>query len=443
MISLIKSPSFAAAFSKLFSAFFGFAFLWALTNTLTPSDAGVFLYSYTIMMITVQISRAGSDNSIIKSISGVSSYKFVSRSLFYHFVIAVTLCIVLSLSIYIVASFGLFEAFTTSTDLNILVCLLVSAVLFLCCQILGSFFQSRYRVYVQYWCLGLGVSLSGFALCAYYFFVDDYGVERFALLFSLACLAVLLISFCIFIFSFKKSFDQSNEEKALSLVDVSKAMSPFALLAVLNVSIQWGGNLLSGVWLSGDDLAVLSIVIRLSMLAGFLFLSYSALHAPLAAKLYREDSMAQYMPKTQKSFIVSVAFSLCVFLVFSLFGRLILSLFGEAYIGGYLSLVALSFAWLIRTAFGPVGTVLLMANCVSISRKNLIISAVVGILSSLLLIPLLGVEGAVLSTVLSSLCLSLLNYYHAKKIFEIDYFSFLFSQRFFGVVDQFIKKERA
>ena len=69
ILTLFKKTSIAAIFSKVISALLTFLFLFLVARSISTQEAGIFLYSYSIMMILVQLARAGTDNSIIKQLA--------------------------------------------------------------------------------------------------------------------------------------------------------------------------------------------------------------------------------------------------------------------------------------------------------------------------------------------------------------------------------------
>lgn len=426
-LRLLCRPGTAAVLSKIISALFSFAFIWSVTQVLKPSDAGIFLYTYTIMMVLVQLSRAGSDNSMVKILSSATS-KLFSLRVVCSTVLYVSFVASILVSLYLIMVWmGLFPVYSSQESINTLFLFLVIVFLFSYCQILASYFQSRIKVYSQYWALGVGVSLAGVFVSLLFFLNEkDVGHYVYSLYFLFSVLMVLVVSIVVF-FKSLSSLDcvNDNAEKVykFGFSEIIGTTLPFASLAFINIIVQWGGQLLSGVWLSEDLLAVLSVAVRISMLVGFLFLAFSSLTAPIVASIFKNNRFNEIYALTGSYYVLTVLYSTIVFVFFLVAGDWVLNLFGSSYVSGYLSLIIMSSGWWIRSLFGPVGTILLMTDNVKVSRVNLYISGSVTLTIGVVFIDLYGIEGAALSTAVGGVTLSVLNYIMAKRRLNICYFT--------------------
>jgi O-antigen/teichoic acid export membrane protein len=161
-IQQIGSNKGVAALScKLASAFFSFIFVLVVARLLSTDDAGVFLYSYTLMMILVQLSRAGTEHSLVKALSGqvtkIDTDVVIKKISIYVGLIALALMIIIISFAYS----GIMEIYTDKDNLYTLYYFCATVLLFALCQILGSYFQTRLEVYSQYWAMNVGIVLLG------------------------------------------------------------------------------------------------------------------------------------------------------------------------------------------------------------------------------------------------------------------------------------------
>lgn len=433
MISFLKvlqSKIFAAVTCKVASAILTFLFTWSIAQLLTTADAGVFLYTYTVMMVLVQLSRAGTEHSMIKalSINESSQYGLNIVKKIGLYVVLVSLCF--STLLLVIIEFEFIEIYLERENYMVLLCFLAVAICFAISQVIGTFFQSNSKVYKQYWAMAIGVSLSGclVSLIVYYFQfnVTSYSFSLYFLVavFISLCLCVSILAFDSFMSRSNRSASYTGKDASLSLKGLVKFTLPYSQLAFITIIVQWGAALLSGGWLSEDELAVLSVCLRVGLLTNFFFLAFNALLAPRFAKLHNENRVNEIEDSSLLEVFLATVFSLFVFCIFVLFGKDILGAFGESYIDGYMLLLAISFAWLVRVFIGPVDIILLMTNKVKISRKNLIISSIFTLSLSLLLIPNFGLVGAAISAALSGASLSILNFISVRRLYGINYCSF-------------------
>jgi len=425
IMRFLSNNSVAAVLCKVLSAILTLIFTWSVAVVLSIEEAGIFLYTYTVMMVLVQLSRAGTEHSIIKWLSGdnaaVSYFRIIRKITFYVFVMSV----LFSVFYYTLVKLNVFDAYSTTMAVNTLVCFIGVVICFSVLQVLGSYFQSQGQVYRQYWCMSIAISLVGCAVSLIsYLSTTPINVYDFSLLFldgSIICL-LLAIVFCYF--SLRNTKSTNTEIKSRydeTLWGLIKFTFPFSILAFITIIIQWGSSIISGVWLIEGDLALLAISIRLGVLVNFIFLAFNSLLAPKFSSLYEQGDTSLFQEKSDVLVAISSAFSIGLFLFYAFFGSYILSLFGELYTKAYIPMLVISFCWMLRVIIGPVDVVLLMTNNVKVSRRNLLIASVLSVVLSFSLIPLIGVMGAAVAAGISGLSLSLLNNASASSLFNVNY----------------------
>lgn len=425
----LQRTAVAAVICKVGSAALSFIFIWSLAQILAPDDAGVFLYSYTLMMVLVQFSRAGTEHSMIKWLSGDIDQKttlaIVGRTLIYVVVIS----IILVSSLLLVAKFGVLKVYGDETSYNVLMYFSGITIAFAIAQVFGSYFQSRAQIYLQYWCLGIGIALVGCLVSLVGVITETkISAQNYSHYFFLAVMAFVVSTLLAFFYVLRRNARLSletvkNFEHDRTLRGLIKFTAPFSILAFIHITVQWSAQLISGVWLSDTDLAILSIAVRLATLVSFIFLAFNALLAPRISRLYDSGNTELIVKDSALLTSVGTIYAIALTLIYILFGKIILGAFGEVYVQGYLALLFLSVAWLIRVVMGPVGTILLMTGHVHVSKVNLYWSAFISIILAVVLIPVLEMLGAVLATALGGILLSTLNYWSLKRVSGIDYLS--------------------
>ncbi|MDN3389591.1 polysaccharide biosynthesis C-terminal domain-containing protein [Pseudoalteromonas sp. APC 3691] len=423
--SIYKNKSFAAIFSKVTSAFFTFLFLFFITKSISTHEAGVFLYSYSIMMVLVQLARAGTDNVIIKQLTKYKCVFFHKYIMLKISFIVILISLFLSFSLIVIIYFGGFPIYNNISSIKIILIFLVVSLLFSFMQVLASYFQSQLLIYSQYWSLGIGVSFAGCISCliTYYYKLD---VLKLSLIFLLMCSLVMLTSIVTF-FKYIKSipiYDKKHRIKKLDSIGILKYTIPFSSIALIMIIIQQGGALLSGFWLNEEQLALISVAFRISTLVGFLFVAFCALLAPRISSHFEDGNISDIHDKSIKQVAISNLFSISLFIFFIFFGDLVLNLFGERYVASYPELLIFSFCWVIRSYVGPVGTILTMTNHLKELRKNLYFSALVILISSIILIPKYGSLGAAISSLVGSVTMCLANSISVKKELNISFYNF-------------------
>jgi O-antigen/teichoic acid export membrane protein len=422
---LFLSRSFSALFCKITSALLSFVFMWLVTQSLDINDAGLFLYSYSLMMILVQLSRAGTEHSMLRQLGKnitFSSVKNITNKIIFYVIFA---SLLLTSLLVLITQFDFFEVYKGEDNKFVLYCFCLITVFFSVTQVFSTYFQTKYEIYSQYWTLNIGLVLIGSL-----FFITlevvglDTSVKWTSFFLVLVSLFVLCTSFFLFFRSvYKIKANLSYTTIPTSFLEVIKFTFPYSILAFMYISVQWGGHFLSSIWLDEKELGLLSVAIRISILVSFVFLAFSSLIAPKIVFLIETNAAEKIYRTSLKNISISSLLGLFICTLFVIFGEFFLGLFGDAYKSAYAILVILSFGNLIRVLFGPVDTIIMMAGRVKVMRKNLYISAFVSLFSSILLIPIYGSVGAACSLFISSSLLCYLNARYVKSNFSIEYFS--------------------
>ncbi|VVP27687.1 hypothetical protein PS900_04189 [Pseudomonas fluorescens] len=424
ILLLIKNKSVAALASKIASAGLSFVFLWTMARVMPAADAGVFLYTYSLMMILVQLSRAGTEHSIIKILNTTNdqqaTFVITTKISFYVFCI----CLILTLACLFGNVVAPLQIYESEAALKVLFAFCLVSLTFSVAQVLGSYFQARSEVYSQYWAMNVGLMLLGSSYAL--FNVVNYtqiSAVHMGMILVLLSSTVLISCLVLFWISIKnlprdKHVDVLDE---ITFIRLGRQTLPYATITFLSISILWGAQISAGFWLGNVDLAILSVCMRLAVLVNFVHMTFEALLAPRIARLHSSGNLERLMRVTHIHAGISKAYAIIVLIVYFVYGKEILNSFGPEYKAGYVPLVTISLSWFVVTCFGPVNIIMLMTGHTKKFRTFLLISGVATIASSFALVPNFGVMGAVLSTSLGTLLLAVISSNEVYKIFRFSY----------------------
>lgn len=424
---MLRNNRFAAISSKFLSAGLSFIFVWSVAFVLDAKTAGIFLYSYMLMTVLVQLARAGTENSMLRVIQrDMGRSETISKiSIFVVYVAGITLA--LGLIVFQLLALDLFPVYQELSARYTLGLFWFLAVIFGISQVFGSYFQINFNVYSQYWALAIFVSVAGCIVSGISYVSGEYkGIISYTYTFVLVSFLCFLITLILLRRSIlrKTRNDHIREsiwsKKSFSVV---KFTFPFALLTFIHMTTQWGAQVISGAWLAEEELAQLSIATRLAMLASFVFLALNALLAPMFSSLYSENRQDQFEEIAIRSVSLSNFFAITLVAVFVMFGRNILGLFGHEYIAAYETLIILSLGWLVCVLVGPTSEILLMTDRTKEVKHSLVIASCVTVALSILLIPKFHIEGAAIANASGLIALSVQNQYKVKKAFGINFLS--------------------
>jgi O-antigen/teichoic acid export membrane protein len=147
--------------------------------------------------------------------------------------------------------------------------------------------------------------------------------------------------------------------------------------------------------------------------------SIIAISAPIVSELYERGEREQmgrfYQTMTKWTFTLNLP----LFLIVLLFPVPILSIFGQSFVNGVAALNILVWANLVRTGAGICGTVLDMTGNTSLKLVNSIVTFALTIGLNLLLIPVWGLIGAAVASLIAVVIINLLRLLEVFILFRL------------------------
>lgn len=154
------------------------------------------------------------------------------------------------------------------------------------------------------------------------------------------------------------------------------------LLALSSYALTWGGVLISGIFLSSTETAMVNVAQRIAQVMTFFLLSLNGVVASKFAVANSSESIGLLKIKAQQSTVLLVAFTFPIAMLLLVFGSDILRLFGDNYVNAYPVLVVLLLAQCVNVSVGPVGFLMTMSGQESVVVKVVVISGVISVFAS-------------------------------------------------------------
>lgn len=203
------------------------------------------------------------------------------------------------------------------------------------------------------------------------------------------------------------------------IFSVKKYITPLSILFVnsLATTIYVNSDVtMIGVFLSDTEVGLYSFASKIYNILKYFINAAVIVTVPRLAADVNKDK------KAYNSLIQTVLNALIIFLLpvaaglFMLSKQIVMVAGGEEYIGGYSSLMVLSFS-LVFALLGSICT-----NCILIIHKlekrvltSTVISAVTNVILNLVLIPTIGIVGAALTTVIAELVNWIIQFFYSRK----------------------------
>lgn len=179
---------------------------------------------------------------------------------------------------------------------------------------------------------------------------------------------------------------------------------------------QWACPLALGVVYSTSDVAIFSVSTRIAMLISFLLVAINAVVASKISVAYKVGDIDEIKHISKKSSLFLFSTATPIFFLICIYPDHVLSLFGEGFTSGKNCLIILAAGQYINVSTGSVGVMLQMTNGEDYLRLNSIISALIALIGSLILVPVLGLIGGAISLALAWSTQNLLGVFFVNKL---------------------------
>ncbi len=184
--------------------------------------------------------------------------------------------------------------------------------------------------------------------------------------------------------------------------------------------------LVVGALLSAEQAGFYGIASAVATLVGFGVNAVSAMGAPMIAQLYAQGRKAELERLIKHYGRLNALVTLPVFAGLVLFGSLVLRVFGKDFAAGYPVLLVLGVTHVIRSAVGSqAGYLLTMTGRERLAGRYVGYSALINVVATLILTPLLGILGTALATLIATLARSVILISYVRREFGIDVTGFL------------------
>jgi O-antigen/teichoic acid export membrane protein len=200
---------------------------------------------------------------------------------------------------------------------------------------------------------------------------------------------------------------RSSPKKAPEKEDLKKKTFHFFCITMLTLLITKISMLLLPWFAPQKDIGIFNVSYRFADLVVYPFFLMHTVLPQLFARHAGADTRSNQSLYSESTILMMI-FSLPLIALNIFAGRIFLGWFGPAFSGGYTALVLLSITQFLFSLFGPANTILMMQNKEKYSVICLIVQVVTLFVTSLLLMPTLGITGGAISMLVSCLVYNIL-----------------------------------
>lgn len=387
VFNIFKKVGFVFAL-KILGTLLAFLVTLEITNRLSIESAGFVLYIISLINFFSVISRGGLDNVIVKLIgkspSDSRTIDVIKTSLPYTIGLSLTFSIV-SIAVYNTSSF--FDVYKTDSNLVYLTYLTLFAIIPLTISQSVSFaFQARNRTYASTIFFNVSFNLIFYFSIAF----SDFDVESIYRIFIISAVTNLLV----LIFTVLKSFGCEGSKSARFHSSMTRSAIPLWLVMLSNQGVTFLPIFFGGLFLTQNDLALMAVSHRISLLVSFALLTINYVTAPLLVKAIKDGD--KQITKSLVSFIsfFSLSVSFPIVIAFYFFNEEVLSYFGNEYKQASHYLMLLILAQFFNVASGCVNLLIIFNNKESFLRNVSVVVFFLALISYGVFMPVYGIVSA-------------------------------------------------
>lgn len=393
--------------SSIFAAGLTFLTQVLLARNLTPATYGIFSSYLSLILLMNAFSGFGSDSLILK-LNGISSGKLnkLKKSIVFYDILGLIISSLICLVIVWTEQPGIkyISIFLLICNLSLYINRLVSSIL----QI-----NSRYNT--------LALWQSALAILRFIFILGIQltaviTIENVVFSYILASILTCFIGLKFITEFFKKSFNSN-----IFLKKVFKQASPFGVAALCHLVYFQSDivliNMLGSSVEAGYYTVAFTIIISAYLIPTAIYQKYLL---PKVHYWYHHDKQ-KIGVIYQKGGKVMLILSVLIVIVIQLFSEcFILKIYGNDYINAVTFIRVLSVCIIFRFMSSNIGVILSTGDMISKKTKAMLYTAIINVVSNLILIPLYGAIAACYTTALCEIILMLQFYsiLHNSKIWQ-------------------------
>lgn len=230
------------------------------------------------------------------------------------------------------------------------------------------------------------------------------------LAFGLATL-MTIISEAITIFELKPQ----KQTISISTKQLIKTASPLLFSGLFLYLLNYTNVIMLGLMTNENQVGIYNIAYKVGSIGFLVIVSVSTIITPKMAELYGLGEIEELKKLTHNATRLIALLSIPITLILIVFSKYILSYWGSSIEAGSTTLIIVSIGVLFSAIAGNVDQILNMTDNQKILRNITIFSFLFNLILSYILIPLYGIEGAAIASLITNIAINLLCIYFIKK----------------------------
>ncbi len=247
------------------------------------------------------------------------------------------------------------------------------------------------------------------ALLAIFYYFDYEGHYTFAAFALAIAITVVLEAYTIF------ERKPTKHEMPFRTRDLLRTASPLMFSGLLLYLLNWTNTIMLGLLSDETQIGIYNTAYKVGSVGFLVIVSISTIVTPRMAELYGQGKLSELKKLTHNTTQLIAVLSIPIVLCLIFFREFILSLFGAEAIAGSTTLAIVAIGILFSAISGNADQILNMTNNQKILRNITFMCFILNLILAYLLIPVYGIEGAAVASLITNILINLVCVYYIKK----------------------------
>ena len=402
---------------QIFGILLGYLVVFVISHFYGVKGLGIFTLSFAVVNIFILLGKGGLDTSIVKFISENIDSKQINIKELYLLIIklSVPINLILILIMFVFSPYIAHNIFdnpnlTPYFQLMSLVILPISLRSINANALRGL---KKIKIY----------SLLQNVFIHLFFIMGIFLVNVFTNTIEYLILSYVFSSWLVFTISstswYKNMKKLTTGTTKSGIKNILKVSIPMLLTSSLMLVITWTDSIMLGIFCSEIEVGLYSIAMKIATSSLIILMAFSSILAPKIAQAYGNNDLILLRSLIQKTNKLIITISLPTIVILITITPYLLSFFGEEFKVAYSTFLILMVGMIWKVFFGVSEFILQMTNNQRSVAVFSFIGVIVNILLNIFLIPLYGINGAALASVISIITMQLLFFMKVKNDFQI------------------------
>lgn len=242
-----------------------------------------------------------------------------------------------------------------------------------------------------------------------FYYLEKSNVYTF-LSFSIAIIFTVFLEFILIYESKLPSISYKISAKQLFQI-----ASPMLFSGLMIYLLNWTDVLMLGVMIDEESVGIYNISYKLGTIGFLVIVSVSTFITPKISELFGKGDLLELKNIVQKATQLIAIVSIPIVLILIFISEFLLSLFGVDEPEGKTTLIIVAVGVLFSAMCGNVDQILNMTNNQKILKNITIFSLLINISLNVILIPIYGIKGAAIASLVSNIFINVLCLYYIKR----------------------------